>query len=387
MIIAVAAGSVVVLGAVVVLSAFLLRTRTTPPTVSQPAPATAAVRESGKATADDPMLPPGPALGDPPPVAVDPGSAAADPVVVLSTEEIVTRSMPAVVTVVARDGFGSGFFVASDTVITNAHVIEGNDVVTLRRGTSYTRKARVDSVSHDIDLAVLKLDVADFEQVVLPLAGPNEVTVGSDVVAIGSPRGLANTVTRGIVSGMRSLNNVNMIQTDAAINPGNSGGPLLDRRGRVVGVNTMKLGRGTEGMAFAVSIQYVPMMLGAVFTAKSDRDERREKGLREYTEHLRGLAQRVEAVDVNWKSFWRSCAVEESQVAERQWFSLWDGRQTPVRDSASCRAWLGYFTESAVKTRDALQRYEVDARSMGLITEQTRTLRRRMHMTFQGWEP
>ena len=171
----------------------------------------------------------------------------------LSTEEIVTRSMPAVVTVVTRDGFGSGFFVSSDTVITNAHVIAGNDVVTLKRGGSYSRTARVESVSHDIDLAVLKLHISDFDQVVLALADPRDVTIGSDVVAIGLPRGLANTVTRGIVSGMRAMDGVNMVQTDAAINPGNSGGPLLDRRGRVLGVNTLKLGRGTEGMAFAVS--------------------------------------------------------------------------------------------------------------------------------------
>ena len=205
----------------------------------------------------------------------------AESAAMLSTEEIVTRSMPAVVTVVARDGFGSGFFVSSDTVITNAHVIDGNEVVTLLRGSSYSRTARVQSVSHEIDLAVLKLDIADFDQVVLALADPHDVTIGSDVVAIGSPRGLANTVTRGIVSAVREVNNVNMVQTDAAINPGNSGGPLLDRRGRVLGVNTMKLGRGTEGMAFAVSIRYIPRMIGTSYTPKSERDERREKGMRD----------------------------------------------------------------------------------------------------------
>src|SRR4029453_12487322 len=98
-----------------------------------------------------------------------------------------------------------------------------------------------------MDLAVLKLDIADFDQVILPLADPNEVTIGADVVAIGSPLGFANTVTRGIVSGKRTRNNIDLVQTDAAINPGNSGGPLLDRWGRVLGVNTMKLG-GAERM-------------------------------------------------------------------------------------------------------------------------------------------
>ncbi len=326
-------------------------------------------------------------LGDPPPVDVDPAGAAAESAVMLSTEEIVTRSMPAVVTVVTRDGFGSGFFVASDTVITNAHVIAGNDVVTLKRAGGYSRTARVESVSHDIDLAVLKLHISDFDQVVLPLADPRDVTIGADVVAIGSPRGLANTVTRGIVSGMRSIDSVNMVQTDAAINPGNSGGPLLDRRGRVLGVNTMKLGRGTEGMAFAVSIQYVPRMIGPVYAPKSDRDERREKGTREYTENMRALAQRAGAVDANWKAFRASCQTEDAPSADHQWFALSDGRPVPMRDSASCGAWHGYFKQSAASTRDALERHEAAARSMGLGAEQTRAVRRRLNLTFPGWEP
>jgi len=295
--------------------------------------------------------------------------------------------MPAVVTVITRDSFGSGFFVASDTVVTNAHVISGSAVVTLRRAGGYSRTARVESVSHENDLAVLKLDIADLDQVVLPLAGQDDATIGSEVVAIGSPLGLANTVTRGIVSGMRSLNSVNLVQTDAAINPGNSGGPLLDRRGRVLGVNTLKLGRGAEGMAFAVSIQYVPRMLGSVYTPKSERDEHREKGMREYTENLRELAQRADAVDANWKKFRASCDVEEGPFIERQWFSLWNGRRASMRDSASCRAWHDYFKESAVSTRDALQRHETKARSMGLVAEHTRSVRRRMNMTFPGWEP
>jgi len=207
------------------------------------------------------------------------------------------------------------------------------------------------------------------------------------VVAIGSPLGLANTVTRGIVSGQRTLNNIKLVQTDAAINPGNSGGPLLDRRGRVLGVNTMKIGRGAEGMAFAVSIQYVPLMLGASYRPKSEFDERRERGAREYTENLKALARRVEAVDVNWQSFRESCQVPAGPVAEHPWFSLWDGRSLPMSDSASCRAWHGYFKDSAVSARDALQRHEAAARSMGLIAQQTRTVRRRLNLTFPGWEP
>ncbi len=384
--IAVVAGALLALIAIGVFSAVMLRA---------PAPRTAAAATAPGAgvilgpveTAAHDRRADRPPLGDPPPVEVDRAGAAAESAVMLSTEEIVTRSMPAVVTVVARDGFGSGFFVASDTVITNAHVIAGNDVVTLKRAGGYSRTARVESVSHDIDLAVLKLDISDFDQVVLPLADPRDVTIGADVVAIGSPRGLANTVTRGIVSGVRSIDNVSMVQTDAAINPGNSGGPLLDRRGRVLGVNTMKLGRGTEGMAFAVSIQYVPRMIGPVYAPKSDRDERRERGTREYTENMRALAQRAGAVDTNWKAFRASCQAEDAPSADHQWFALSDGRPVPMRDSASCGAWHGYFKQSAASTRDALERHEAAARSMGLGAEQTRAVRRRLNLTFPGWEP
>jgi putative serine protease PepD len=328
-----------------------------------------------------------PPLGEPPRVAIDPGDGAEDDTALLSTEEIVTRSMPAVVTVVTKDGLGSGFFVASDTVITNAHVIAGHTLVTVRRGGAYSRTARVQHASDDIDLAVLKLDIPDFDQPVLPLAGPNDVTVGADVVAIGSPLGLANTVTRGIVSGVRRMNGTSLIQTDAAINPGNSGGPLLDRRGRVLGINTMKLGRGVEGVAFAVSIHYVPMMLGAVYVPRSAGDERREKGKQAYIESMRALAQRAEAVDANWKSFRASCDVGEGRPAEREWFLLWDGRPTRMRPSASCGAWHGYFKESALSARSALQRHEAAARATGLLAEQTLSIRRRLNVTFPEWEP
>jgi S1-C subfamily serine protease len=373
-----AGGAAVVLGAAAVLLVVKLSSSRDSEPVATPAAFADARHDQGPA---------GPALGAPPAVTIDSEAATPDSAPLLSTEQIVTQSIPAVVTVVTPDGLGSGFFVASDTVITNAHVVGHHGRVTLRRGGAYSRTARVHTSSADIDLAVLKLDIPDFDQAVLSLAGPNDVAVGADVVAIGSPLGLANTVTRGIVSGTRRMNGTNLIQTDAAINPGNSGGPLLDRRGRVLGVNTMKLGRGVEGMAFAVSVEYVPMMLGAAYVRRSEGDERREKGRIEYTENMRALSQRTEAVDANWKAFKASCEAADAQSIERQWFLFWDGRRARMRDSASCLAWFGYFKESAVSARNALQRHETAARSMGLGAEQTRVIRRRMNMVFPEWEP
>ena len=179
----------------------------------------------------------------------------------LTIEEIVTRTIPAVVTVETRRGHGSGFFVAPDTLLTNAHVVHDYSTVVLRPGGGSPVFARVVTTARDVDLAVLRLDRAADRQLWLPLGSSSEVQLGAEVIAIGSPLGLQNTVTRGIISGIRTVKNVNVLQTDAAINPGNSGGPLIDRYGRVIGVTTLKLGGSAEAIGFAVSIQYARVLL------------------------------------------------------------------------------------------------------------------------------
>jgi S1-C subfamily serine protease len=368
--------------------------------VFRSSPASDARRKPSAATlaaqvpAAESALPDVPPLDDTPPsprldAVVPAAAAAAEPMSLLSTEELVTRSMPAVVTVMTRDGLGSGFFVATDTVVTNAHVVRGSAMVTLKRSGGYSRSARVEDVSDSIDLAILKVDVPDLEQIVLPLAMAADVHVGGEVVAIGSPLGLANSVTRGIVSGMREIDGVRLIQTDAAINPGNSGGPLLDRYGRVLGVNTMKLAaRGVESLAFSVSIDYVRRMLGTKFAPTTEWNRRQsEDGMRDYGQNLRVLAQQADAIDVNWKRFHASCTEDDGPpVVERGWFALRDGARAPMRDSASCRSWLDYFKEAAVKTHDALRRYELSARAAGVSADQLRVIRRRHAMIWPAWE-
>jgi S1-C subfamily serine protease len=338
--------------------------------------------------ASEPALPELPPLDEPPPAAV-PVLTAAEPMALLSTEEIVSRSMPAVVTIETRDGLGSGFFVAPAIVVTNAHVVRGSSAVTLKRTGGYSRSAQVDEVSDSIDLAIVRVDLPDLNQVILPLAASSDVHVGAEVVAIGSPLGLANTVTRGIVSGMRDVQGVKMIQTDAAINPGNSGGPLLDRYGRVLGVNTMKLvTRGVDSLAFAVSIEYVRQLLGPKFVPKTDQVRQREDAVREYGDNVRVLAQQADVVDRNWKKFSASCGQpNDPPPLERGWFSLWDGRQAPTRQSPSCRSWHDYFSDAAVRTRDNLRRCELAARVAGMAVDEMRTVRRRYAMDFAEWEP
>lgn len=90
--------------------------------------------------------------------------------VILTVEELVSRSMPAVVTVETSDGIGSGFFVSREVLLTNAHVVRGNSAVMLRSGGTRPKTARVKSQSDSIDLAVLTVDIVDLNQVYLPLA-------------------------------------------------------------------------------------------------------------------------------------------------------------------------------------------------------------------------
>jgi S1-C subfamily serine protease len=356
------------------------------PTKPTPPRSAASTSTVPAAEARLPELPPPPR--DELPADDDIVRAPVEHVSMLSTEEIVTRAMPAVVTVETSDGLGSGFFVAPGTVVTNHHVISGNTAVMLRRSGGYMKTAKVETSSPELDLAILKLDIVDPDQIVLPIAAPSDVHIGAEVVAIGSPLGFANSVTRGVVSGLRERNGVRLIQTDAAINPGNSGGPLLDRYGRVLGVNTLKLVvRGIEGMAFAVSIHYARAMLGPGFAPKSDADERREDGVREYTGNVKALAQRADRVETNWKSFHSSCGTDpDAAPGNREWFGLSDGRRPPMQNWQSCRSWYDYFRESAVKTRDLLARYNAAAHAAGVSTDRMRVIRRQYNVDWPEWD-
>jgi serine protease Do len=156
-------------------------------------------------------------------------------------------------------GMGSGFIVGADgIVLTNAHVVDGADEVMVRLTDHREFKAKVLGVDKTTDVAVLKIDAKNLP--VVKIGDPEKTRVGEWVVAIGTPYGLDNTVTSGIVSAKsRSLPGdaaVPFIQTDAAVNPGNSGGPLFNLRGEVIGVNSQIFSRsgGFQGVAFAIPI-------------------------------------------------------------------------------------------------------------------------------------
>ena len=156
---------------------------------------------------------------------------------------------------------GSGFFVAPDTVLTNAHVVPGAWSVTIRRFDGSTRAANVAASSSEVDIAVLRVLNPDASQQVLPLGSAARVRSGQEVIAVGSPLGvLQSSVTRGIVSAVRAVGGVTLVQTDAAINPGNSGGPLVTREGDVIGIATMTAA-SAQGLSFAVGIDHARALL------------------------------------------------------------------------------------------------------------------------------
>jgi len=164
---------------------------------------------------------------------------------------------------VPQQGQGSGFILdKTGHVLTNYHVVQGaNRGIKVQLSNKRTYDAKVIGTDPPHDLALLQINAQNLEPVTL--ANSSELAVGQKVYAIGNPFGLNGTMTRGIISSIRTIGGSegasieNAIQTDAAINPGNSGGPLLNSRGEVIGINTMIASNGanqSSGIGFAIPI-------------------------------------------------------------------------------------------------------------------------------------
>ena len=187
----------------------------------------------------------------------------------LTIGQVANQALPSVVSVLVRSGSrrasGSGFVVGDGVVVTNAHVVGSPFAdVRVRFSSGASTHADVLGLSTEDDLAVLRVQLPSGVDP-LPLADASLATaVGDEVIAVGSPLGLAGTVTAGIVSATDrqvrlGSTRASAVQTDASINPGNSGGPIIDRRGRVIGVNTSiaSLGGGNIGIGFAIPAERV----------------------------------------------------------------------------------------------------------------------------------
>jgi S1-C subfamily serine protease len=170
---------------------------------------------------------------------------------------------------VPQQGQGSGFILNKDgLILTNAHVLLSKKVE-VKLSNKHTYKARVLAVDKNHDLALLKIDNAP-NLTPAVLASSDGLVVGQRVYAIGNPFGLQGTMTRGIISAIRSIRGPEQnpiedaIQTDAAVNPGNSGGPLLNSRGEVIGITTLIASNGADqssGVGFAIPINTAKAVL------------------------------------------------------------------------------------------------------------------------------
>jgi len=163
---------------------------------------------------------------------------------------------------VPQEGQGSGFVLTKEgLILTNNHVIGNAQRLEVMLSDKHKYKARVLALDKNHDLALIKIDAPNLTPVTL--SDSRNLVVGQRVYAIGNPFGLNGTMTRGIISAIRSIRSPNgspiedAIQTDAAVNPGNSGGPLLNSHGEVIGITTMIASNGADqssGIGFAIPI-------------------------------------------------------------------------------------------------------------------------------------
>jgi S1-C subfamily serine protease len=199
-----------------------------------------------------------------------------------SVREVYTRDGRGVVSVDvaatsdAGPAGGSGFVVdEAGHIVTNQHVVEGAEEISVRFADGMRREAEVVGQDPSTDVALIHVDAPKEALKPLTLGDSNSVGVGEPVIAIGNPLNVGISVTTGIVSGLgrpiKAPNNYTIndaVQTDAAINPGNSGGPLLDSRGTVIGVNAQIASEsgGFEGVGFAVPINTVKSVITQLIT-------------------------------------------------------------------------------------------------------------------------
>jgi serine protease Do len=165
-----------------------------------------------------------------------------------------------------QQGLGSGFIIEPDgTILTNNHVVANAEKIIVKLHDEREFEGRVVGTDAKTDIAVIKINANNLP--IMPLGDSDRLQVGEWVVALGSPFGLANTITAGIVSAKGRWIGAgpydNFIQTDASINPGNSGGPLVNLRGEVVGINTAIFSRtgANIGIGFAIPISLVKDLL------------------------------------------------------------------------------------------------------------------------------
>jgi S1-C subfamily serine protease len=179
---------------------------------------------------------------------------------------IIENVIKSVVTIRTDISQGSGFVIANGGyIVTNAHIMEGAKAATIFTYDGKTHKVSLIGQDSNMDISLLKISETNYKP--LTLENSNNVQIGEKVIAIGNPLGLQFSVSEGIISGInrKGTNGLNYyIQTDASLNPGNSGGPLINVKGKVVGINNFKLS-GSENIGFALESDYIKDTVNKIF--------------------------------------------------------------------------------------------------------------------------
>lgn len=177
---------------------------------------------------------------------------------------IIENSLKSVVTVRTDVGQGTGFIISDEGyIVTNAHVLSGGRRVEVLDYEQNIHPTELIGYNLTYDIALLKISG---NYVSLELGNSDNVQIGEKVIAIGNPLGLQFSVSEGIVSAVNreGSNGLNIyIQTDAALNPGNSGGPLINKKGKVIGINNFKVGSG-ESLGFALESNYIREVVNSI---------------------------------------------------------------------------------------------------------------------------
>lgn len=184
------------------------------------------------------------------------------PIVKLAISEIAARSSSAVVSIKTKDkdgkemGMGSGFIISEDgLIVTNFHVMESAHQVEIKIGDKLFKEASLVKGISNLDIAILKIDAENLP--VLPIGDSDNLVDGQFVIVLGNPVGLERSVSNGIVSAIRSKDDIKVIQMTAPVSPGSSGGPVLNEYGEVVGITTLASFFMAQNLNFAIPINYL----------------------------------------------------------------------------------------------------------------------------------
>jgi S1-C subfamily serine protease len=376
--------------------------REPPPPEPRPSVIDAALAEAARTPLPPPAAEPDP---PPPPEPEPPPEPATAPSA--SLEEIVSRATPAVVRVEVSGSIGSGFFIRPDVVLTNVHVVTDHSQVTLRLNDGTTRAARVETAAPELDIAVLRVATANPSQSTLTMKSAAAARPGQEVIVLGTPLGLQNTVTRGIVSALRQVGPLTLVQTDAAINPGNSGGPVLDREGNAIGIATLGV-RSAQGLSFAVAIDHAQALLegrrpsGAAATplaglsqamggpsteaAASETEVRRQRGASAFENAVVQAARQADELDGYWTTFRRNCYNGEIAGAfSRDWFALFEPRAMRGAVAPACATQFAELQRVAERVRAWLVDADESARRADVYPGTRRDLLRRHRLEYVAW--